>query len=88
MNRQTILELAILELALQPANPSCLQSGSCAIFVSSATWVPGSGIASADAVCQAESGATAFPGTYKALLMTEDGARDVSHGWVLYPIIL
>lgn len=40
------------------------------VFVTSGTWTPGGGLASADAVCQAEANAGALAGTYKALLAT------------------
>ena len=40
------------------------------VFVSTASWTPGGGVASADAVCQAEASNAALPGTYKALLAT------------------
>lgn len=39
-------------------------------FVTSASWRPGSGIASADSLCQSEAAAQQLPGTYKALLAT------------------
>ena len=37
-------------------------------FVTTATWTPGAGIASADALCNAEAGAANLPGSYLALL--------------------
>jgi len=37
-------------------------------FVSTASWTPGGGLASADAVCAGEAGAANLPGTYRALL--------------------
>ncbi|MER2562694.1 MAG: hypothetical protein ABTQ32_18350 [Myxococcaceae bacterium] len=37
-------------------------------FVTTATWTPGGGIASADALCNAEAGAANLPGSYLALL--------------------
>ena len=37
-------------------------------FVSTANWLPGGGIAAADAVCQSDASAAKLPGTYKALL--------------------
>lgn len=39
-------------------------------FVTTASWKPGGGIASADALCQSEAAASQLPGTYKALLAT------------------
>ena len=83
----SMLELALLAQLLQASSSSCRDTGKCAIFVTSGAWTPGGGIAAADAFCQGESGtaAPAAPGTYKALLMTENGTRDATHGWVLYP---
>jgi hypothetical protein len=46
-------------------------------FVSSTNWLPGGGIASADALCQSDASAANLPGTYKALL-TPTGATAAS----------
>ncbi len=43
-------------------------------FTTKDTWLPGGGIASADAKCQSEATAAALPGTYKALLATDGGS--------------
>lgn len=37
-------------------------------FVTSGSWLPNTGIASADALCASEAGAASLPGTYRALL--------------------
>lgn len=42
-------------------------------FVTEATWAPGGGITSADAVCQAEADAAGKPGTFRALLASPAG---------------
>lgn len=42
-------------------------------FISEATWTPGGGIASADAVCQAEAEAAGKSGTFRALLASSAG---------------
>ncbi len=39
-------------------------------FVSNAPWLPNSGLASADALCNSEASAASLPGTYRALIAT------------------
>jgi hypothetical protein len=46
-------------------------------FASRGSWSPGTGIASADALCQREASAANLPGTYKAMLAS-DGASAAS----------
>ena len=41
------------------------------VFVTTAPWTPGGGLASADALCQSEASGAGLPGTYRALLATK-----------------
>lgn len=70
------------------ASPPCLAQGFCWIFVTVSNWPVSGGVSVADSHCQTER-ASNFPtlpsSAYKAMLMTEDGTRDPSHNWVLYP---
>jgi hypothetical protein len=63
----------------------------CALFVSITTTNGNiGGAAGADSICANDATTLNAPGlatgsTYKALLMTEDGTRNLSTNWVLYP---
>ena len=43
-------------------------------FITSASWTPGGGLASADALCTSEATAAGLPGTYRALLPTSSAS--------------
>ncbi|RHX82032.1 DUF1554 domain-containing protein [Leptospira yasudae] len=69
----------------------CSQSSSCAIFLYNHPFAIGGnwgGISGADAKCASGAsgaGAPGDPNSYKALLMAEDGSRNLTTDWVLYP---
>ncbi|MCG6166587.1 DUF1554 domain-containing protein [Leptospira sp. FAT2] len=73
------------------SSAGCAQSSSCAVFLYiHPTAIGGNwgGVSGADAKCASGApgvGAPGDPNNYKALLMAEDGSRNLTTDWVLYP---
>ncbi|TGL78147.1 DUF1554 domain-containing protein [Leptospira yasudae] len=68
----------------------CFAGGTCAVYLNIASSAGGNlgGVSGADARCVAGAsgaGAPGDPNSYKALLMAEDGLRNLTTDWVLYP---
>lgn len=88
-DRPSQLPLLLAVLGAGGTSMPCLGQGFCWIFVTDTAtgWVPGGGLSAADAFCQNDR-TTNHPllpvGTYKALIVTDDFARDVNHDWVLH----
>ncbi|AOP32750.1 hypothetical protein A0128_02000 [Leptospira tipperaryensis] len=66
---------------------TCAATG-CSIFLTVAFTGNMGGIVGADSSCATAASGRSAPGNtsgYKALLMTDDGTRDLTNSWVLYP---
>lgn len=60
----------------------------CTIFVTSVNTAPAAGVAGMDALCMTQKpvdAPSAPAGTYRALVMAEDGSRSLTSNWVLHP---
>ncbi|MBM9500019.1 DUF1554 domain-containing protein [Leptospira sp. 201903071] len=67
---------------------STCETAGCALLLSSVTRGNLGGISGADTFCANDAflqGAPGDPAGYKALIMTENGTRNLANSWVLYP---
>ncbi|MBM9575947.1 DUF1554 domain-containing protein [Leptospira sp. 201903070] len=83
----------VISNATNPGVAPCSTTGSgCALFLSTASPSGGNfgGVAGADARCASDAATRNAPGvssgsTYKALIMVENGTRNLTTNWILYP---